>query len=168
MAAFSSIILRFRDLSTPAGKTTIGEHKRIIANTNRGYVWWGWWHKHGETVPENAFREILAEIKKSGSYKVFLFDTGKYQLQRAHLIDIRWDSTLAPIATPQSAATPKYYGNAHYLAWFKLASIESDIIPEIELKKWSYVRVDEFFETKKSIFDAFYGMYPVDVPQYKF
>jgi hypothetical protein len=29
-------------------------------------------------------------------------------------------------------------------------------LPETELKKWSYVRVDEFFETKKSIFDAFY------------
>ena len=43
MSDFSSIILRFRDLSNPAGTTTIGEHKKLI--NARGYVWWGWWNK---------------------------------------------------------------------------------------------------------------------------
>jgi hypothetical protein len=56
MSVFSSIILRFRDLSTPAGTTTIDEHKKIISE--RGYVWWGWWHKQGETVPEQAYRTV--------------------------------------------------------------------------------------------------------------
>jgi len=77
MPGFTSIILRFRDLSTPAGTTTIEQHKRIIAD--KGYVWWGWWHKQGETVPENSFREILGEIGKSGPYEIYLFDTGKYE-----------------------------------------------------------------------------------------
>jgi hypothetical protein len=87
MPAFTSIILRFRDLSTPAGTTTIEQHKRII--TDKGYVWWGWWHKQGETVPENAFREILEEIRRaSRPYQIYLFDTGKYRLQRAWLSDI--------------------------------------------------------------------------------
>jgi hypothetical protein len=156
MADFSSIILGFRDLSTPAGTTTIDEHKRIIANRNRGYVWWGWWHKQGEIVPEDAFRKIRTEINKSGPYEVLLFDTGKYELRRARLVDVRWDTTLRPIPTPERKATPNYYGDAHYLAWFKLSNIEDDALPQIELKKWSYVRVNEFFETKKSIFDAFY------------
>jgi hypothetical protein len=151
---FSSIILRFRDLSNPAGTTTIGEHKRIIADT--GYVWWGWWHKQGETVPENALREILAAITTSGPYKVLLFDTGKYKLWRAHLIDIKWDTRLTPIAMPERTATPNYYGDAHYLAWFKLESIEDPELSEKELQDWSYFRIDEFFDTKKSAFHEFY------------
>jgi 3',5'-cyclic AMP phosphodiesterase CpdA len=151
MPAFTSVILRFRDLSTPAGTTTIEQHKRII--TDKGYVWWGWWHKQGETVPENAFREILAEIDTSGPYQIYLFDTGKYRLQRAWL---EWDSRLIPIPTPERDATPNYYGDSHYLTWFKLKDIEDAALPEAELLKWSYVRVDEFFETKRSVFNAFY------------
>jgi hypothetical protein len=73
MPSFTSIILRFRDLSTPAGTTTIDEHREII--DAKTYVWWGWWHKQGETVPEGAFREILVEIQKSTKYEIFLFDT---------------------------------------------------------------------------------------------
>jgi 3',5'-cyclic AMP phosphodiesterase CpdA len=151
----SSIILRFRDLSTPAGTTTIEQHKRIIAD--KGYVWWGWWHKQGETVPENAFREILGEIGKSGPYEIYLFDTGKYKLQRAWLSDIRWERRLTPIPTPERDATPNYYGDSHYLAWYKLEKIEDAVLPATELHKWSYVQIDEFFETKKSVFDAFYN-----------
>jgi hypothetical protein len=48
------------------------------------------------------------------------------------------------------------YDDAHYLAWFKLDGIQDVILPETELQRSSYVRIDEFFETKKSIFDAFY------------
>lgn len=155
MPEFSSMVLRFRDLSTPAGTTTIEEHKRILAAKH--CVCWGWWHKQSETIPEDAFRDILAQIRKSGRYEIFLFDTGKYRLHRAQLVDIRWDNTLTPIATPDRAATPNYYGDSHYLAWFRLSEIGDDELPETELRNWSYVRIDEFFETKKSVFDAFYG-----------
>lgn len=154
MPAFSSMILRFRDLSTPAGTTTIDEHQHLVAAKN--YVWWGWWHKQGEVVPEGAFRQILDEINKSNRYGILLFDSGKYKLHRADLIDIKWDNRLIPIATPDREATPNYYGDSHYLAWFKLGTIEADSVPEPDLHNWSYVRVDEFFETKKSVFDAFY------------
>jgi 3',5'-cyclic AMP phosphodiesterase CpdA len=154
MLDFSSIILRFRDLSNPAGTTTIGEHKRII--TDKGYVWWGWWHKQGETVPESSFRRILEEIAQTGSYKVFLFDTGKYKLHQARIASIAWDVRLTSIAAPERTATPNYYGDAHYLAWFKLENIDDPDLPETELQNWSYVRVDEFFDTKKSAFNDFY------------
>jgi calcineurin-like phosphoesterase family protein len=154
MLDFSSIVLRFRDLSNPVGTTTISEHQRIISD--KGYVCWGWWKKQGETVPENAFRQILAQVAKSGRYEIFLFDTGNYKLYRAKLTDIKWDKKLTPVATPDRAATPNYYGDAHYLAWFKLESIDSPDIPESELQKWSYVRNDEFFEAKRSAFNEFY------------
>jgi hypothetical protein len=155
MPSFSSIILRFRDLSTPAGTTTINEHKKIL--DPKTYVWWGWWHKQGEIVPENAFRKILTAIEKSSDYEIFLFDTGKYKLYRARLADIKWDNRLISIATPERDSTPRYYGDSHYLAWFKLSYIEDKPFPETELKNWSYVQVDEFFDTKKSVFEAFYN-----------
>jgi len=85
MSDFSAIILRFRDLSNPAGTTTIGEHQRLIKD--RGYVWWGWWNKQGETIPESAFRQISSEITRSGPYEAFLFDTGKYKLHRARIAE---------------------------------------------------------------------------------
>jgi 3',5'-cyclic AMP phosphodiesterase CpdA len=155
MSAFTSIILRFRDLSTPAGTTTVSEHKKIISE--RGYVWWGWWHKQAETVPEQAFRNILGEIERTGRYQIYLFDSGKYQLRRARIVEIKWDTKLRPIATPEREATPNYYGDSHYLAWFKLDHIEDVSLTATELQNWSYVRMDEFFEAKKSIFDAFYS-----------
>ena len=63
---------------------------------------------------------------------------------------------LIPIATPERDATPNYYGDAHYLAWFKLDLIEDAALTQAALQASSYARVDEFFETRKSIFDAFY------------
>jgi 3',5'-cyclic AMP phosphodiesterase CpdA len=63
---------------------------------------------------------------------------------------------LTPIATPERTATPNYYGDAHYLAWFKLESIEDSELSENELQNWSYVQIDEFFDTKKSAFHEFY------------
>lgn len=153
MTAFSSIILRFRDLSVPAG-TTVAEHNSIIAA--KGYVWWGWWKKQGETVPESAFREILQQVQKTGQYSIFLFDSGRDILQAARLVGIKWDTSLAPFASPERDKTPNYYGDSHYLAWFKLDRIEDKTQPEKDLHKWSYVRVDEFFVSRKSIFDSFY------------
>ena len=143
MPDFSSVIFRYRDLSTPAGTTTIEEHRSIIVA--KGYVWWGWWNKQGESVPEDAFREILSEIKRSSRYEVFLFDTGRYQLRRAFLSDMVWDPRLVPIASPEREATPNYYGDSHYLAWFRLTEIQPDPLPEGNLHRWSYTRVDALF-----------------------
>jgi 3',5'-cyclic AMP phosphodiesterase CpdA len=154
MKTFTSMILRFRDLSTPAGTTTIAEHQKIIKQ--KGYVWWGWWHKQGETVPEDAFRAILKSINAPNAYEIYLFDSGRYELHRARLEQITWDINLSRILAPERSATPDYYGDSHYLAWFKLVSIDTASLPESDLQKWSYVRVDEFFETQKSVFEAFY------------
>jgi hypothetical protein len=152
MPNFSSIILRFRDLSTAPGKT-VAEHQKII--TGNGFVWWGWWNKQGERVPEDAFREIN-QLSKTSPLDIFLFDTGRNQLLRAKLSEIVWDSQLSRIGSPDRAVTPNYYGDSQYYAWFKLTQIDSATQPEGELKKWSYVQVSEMFETRKSVFEAFY------------
>jgi 3',5'-cyclic AMP phosphodiesterase CpdA len=61
------------------------------------------------------------------------------------------------MGTPERVATPNYYGDSRYFAWFKLTDINDAPIDESELKSWSYVQVDEFFDTRKSIFEAFYN-----------
>ena len=134
---------------------TIEEHQKIIGA--KGYVWWGWWNKQGETVPEAAFRAVGEEIKKSGPLEVHLFDSGQNQLRRACIDQIEWDKGLQLIPTPERGATPNYYRDSRYLAWFRLGQIETATLPESDLKKWSYVQIDEFFENKKSIFEAFYN-----------
>lgn len=145
--------MRFRDLSTPPG-TTLAEHQKIISSNS--FVWWGWWNKQGETVPEAAFREIHKMIQQHGPLDVFLFDTGQNRLHRAKLAQIEWDTQLRLIVAPDRKATPDYYGDSQYFAWFKLTEIESGNLPESELKKWSYVQIDELFETKKSVYETFY------------
>ena len=152
MLDFSSIMLRFRDLSTPPG-TTITEHQQIV--DSKGFVWWGWWNKQGEKVPEEAFRAIN-KASTGKPLDVFLFDTGRNELHRAKLVEIAWNSQLDPVSAPDRTATPDYYGDSRYYAWFKLSRIESIVQPEGDLANWSYVRVDEFFDTKKSVFEAFY------------
>ena len=112
MPDFSSIILRFRDLSTAPGKT-IAEHQKIIMQN--GFVWWGWWNKEGERVPEDAFRELNL-LSKNNPMGIFLFDTGQNQLRRAKLAEIEWDSQLRRIGAPDRAATPDYYGDSEYFA----------------------------------------------------
>ena len=112
MPSFSSIILRFRDLSTAPGKT-VEEHQKII--TSNGFVWWGWWNKQGERVPEDAFRAIN-QLSKGSPLDVFLFDTGRNQLHRAKIGEIVWDSQLSRIGSPNRAVTPDYYGGSQYFA----------------------------------------------------
>jgi hypothetical protein len=154
MVDFTTLILRFRDLSTSPG-TTVTEHKSIISA--RGYVWWGWWNKNGEVVPEDSFRAILEKVRASGPLDIFLFDTGQNRLHHAKLAGIEWDNQLRLMGTPERVATPNYYGDSRYFAWFKLTDINDAPIDESELKNWSYVQVEEFFDTRKSIFEAFYN-----------
>ena len=147
------MILRFRDLSTEVGET-IRQHKLYSERT--GYVWWGWWKKQGETVPVEAFQHLAQQSRKAGGLEIYLFDTGTLNLYRATLADIEWNNLLAYIPSPERHATPDYYGDSRYLAWFKIIKIEEELLSEAFLRTWSYVRIDEFFVSKSSIFIEFY------------
>jgi hypothetical protein len=147
------MILRFRDLSVDEG-VTISAHSAIVAE--KASVWWGWWKKQGEKVPVEIFQAFASEAKKSGGLEIYLFDTGTLSLFKTTLIDIYWDAKGDFTATPDTAQTPPYYGTSTYLAWFRLGKIEKVEEGEAFLKNWSYVRVDEFFDTNRSIFSDFY------------
>ena len=53
-ADVTTMVLRFRDLVTAPGDT-IQEHYDV--SQKEGFVWWGWWSKAGERIPDDVFRE---------------------------------------------------------------------------------------------------------------
>lgn len=154
MDEFSTVILRFRDLVTDRGDT-IRRHQSI-AGGDKGYVWWGWWHKLGETVPEDAFRK-LSDKAEAGGFDLYLLDTGQELLYKAKCSEIYWDAKLKEIPTKEIDATPEYYNKKSYLAWFKLSNFEGVSNPESVLHGFSYVKVDEFFLSRQSRYTAFYN-----------
>ena len=104
------------------------------------------------------FQDFARRSQRSPPFEIYLFDTGTFSLYKTELLDIAWDSRGGFIATPDADLTPDYYGRStSYLAWYKLGQIERIDDGEAFLRGWSYVRVDEFFETGKSIFSDFYG-----------
>lgn len=152
MAEFTTIILRFRDLVTEHGDT-IRKHEEI--SRERGYVWWGWWHKGGERVPLVAFR-ALKKKAEAGDLTIYLMDSGQLRFYRAACLDIAWGQSGEEIPSLDASATPEYYNNRSYLAWFKLKDFEEIDDLNATLRTLSYVRVDDFFEERSSRFDAFY------------
>ena len=113
-----TIILRFRDLVT-SENGTIKQHKEII--DNHGYVWWAWWKKGGEKIP-NDFSMLSTQVKEN-PVCVFLVDSGQNILYRAicNNIEVR---TSTKIPSPEKDKTPTYYCNQSYYVWFKFTEIE--------------------------------------------
>jgi predicted MPP superfamily phosphohydrolase len=153
----STIILRFRDLVTDRGQT-IAWHKEIIDRSDGHFVWWGWWRKRGETIPDEAFRKLAKKAESEpGGLTAYLMDSGQELLYEVTCTEIKWDPKLAEIGTDEVSLTPEYYNKRKYLAWFKLTSIAEVKKPETVLHRYSYLRVDEFFEDKESHYTSFYN-----------
>src|SRR5262245_52074434 len=99
-----TMVLRFRDLVTaPGGK--IGEHVEVIRS--RGYVWWGWWSKAGERIPQDVFVH-LKMLANAGKLTVYLFDSGRNLVFRALCSEIVWKADHTAIASPEANKTPRY------------------------------------------------------------
>ena len=78
-AYFETIILRFRDLVTEE-KGTIRRHQNIISK--KDYVWWGWWKKGNEKVPQEEF-SLLSVKAKSNPFELYLLDSGQNLVYQA-------------------------------------------------------------------------------------
>src|SRR5205823_818429 len=61
------------------------------------------------------------------------------------------------IVSPDIEATPNYYKNQKYFAWFKLTDLSMDPLSAEVLHQYSYEEVSEFFESGHSRFMVFYG-----------
>jgi 3',5'-cyclic AMP phosphodiesterase CpdA len=149
-----TIILRFRDLVTSHGGT-ISNHQKIA--TEHGYVWWGWWRKSGETVPDDAFRALAAKAQGGTGLLVYLFDSGRSLLFTATCKEIRWQASREAFVSPEPALTPDYYRDTPYVAWFKLTDIQPAVgAATNHLHRFSYERIDAFFENGQSRYGRFY------------
>ena len=139
--ALETILLRFRDLSTSEG-ATISFHRNIVAT--KEYVWWGWWSKRGEKVPYETFT-LLNERAYEEGVAVYLFDSGRQKFYEAKLFEIKFSNRPSErVASPEKEATPEYYRDTSYLAWFKFGAIE-DTNEDSVLNSYSYLSVPEFF-----------------------
>jgi hypothetical protein len=153
MSEVETMILRFRDLSTPDGKTV--ERHSDIARGPEGYVWWGWWAKGGERVPTELFGELLAKAQRPEGLLLYFLDSGHGVLYRATCRGIEWNPVAGKLRpSPEPAKTPEYYSTEEQLAWFKLGPIERC---DLELTEFTYVRVDAFFTSQPSLYKLFYG-----------
>ncbi len=151
-----TICLRFRDLVTDPG-VTLDKHREV--RQEKAHVWWGWWSKAGEKVPFNTFSELKTKARSDDGLPVLLFDSGRLLVFEAECTDIEWDSTRERLPTPESSETPEYYRDQRYLTWFRFAKIEGEPVenPSGFLKQYTYVQVDEFFDTGASRYTEFYG-----------
>ncbi|MDQ1612158.1 MAG: hypothetical protein QOG00_2089 [Pyrinomonadaceae bacterium] len=151
--AVTSLILRFRDLVTSKGGTILN-HATI--SRKDGYVWWGWWHKPDELIPDAVFRDIKRKANSDG-LNILLLDSGRKLLFQAYCTDIQYKIDHTEITSPEPGKTPAYYNASQYRVWFKFERINTDPVPDSELHNFTYVRVNEFFENNESSFTPFYG-----------
>ena len=150
-------ILRFRDLVTSENGTI--EHHRAIINKH-GYVWWAWWKKGGEKIP-NDF-SLLSTRAKEDSICVFLVDSGQNILYRAicNGIEVR---TSTKMSSPEKDKTPTYYCDQSYYAWFKFTEIEQ--CDESELKQYSYIHCNDLFDDENIDFSSFENKRIYSIPE---
>lgn len=144
-----TIVLRFRDLVTPAGGT-IDLHRRLAESRDQGAagaggpgtVWWGWWSKSRERIADEALRTVLGRIKAStdgDGLLIYLLDSGQRRLYSARLHDIEWERSHERRASPDPAATPLYYRDQHYPVWFQLSDLAAEPVEPSVLEGFSYV-----------------------------
>jgi hypothetical protein len=150
-----TLILRFRDLVTNPGDT-LKQHSDLA---NNGGVWWGWWRKTGEAVPQEAFSALQQRIGAEKSLEIFLFDSGRMKISRVACSKIFWQPG-ALSSSPEKKKTPAYYAEQEYAAWFHFTHFDEPLDGENVaklLQSYTYLRVDDFFESRQSRYDAFYG-----------
>ncbi|MGE5343964.1 MAG: metallophosphoesterase family protein [Candidatus Omnitrophota bacterium] len=148
-----TMILRFRDLVTSPGET-IKIHKDICDTKN--FVWWGWWKKAGETIPNNAFKMLKKKANSPEKLVLYLLDSGQKKIFEAECTDLKWEPSHDPFGTPDIENTPEYYKKQEYLAWFKFTNI-SQTHSEKPISNSSYVCVNELFEDGCSKYKDFYN-----------
>jgi len=149
-----TFIIRFRDHVTPMG-STIEEHNKICKYF--GYVWWGWWNKAGEAIPEDIYRRFFSKNVLKNKISIFLLDTGQKKIYKAICVNVEWKKTLERFKSPEVDKTPVHYRDQSFLAWFKLIKINMTPCNENIVKKYTYVRVENCFEDKHSKYIDFYG-----------
>lgn len=157
MPDVETVILRFRDLGSTKAGGTIKDHVAII-NSHK-FVWWGWWSKPNETIPDSVFRALKKKAKAAAGLDLYLFHSGDEEFFHALCMDIDWKNTHAAFSPAEADQIPKYYRKGQFGLWFKLTKIEKvPFSPSL-----SYVEIPAFFKNPVPVFAKFDGK-TVDSP----
>lgn len=140
-----TMILRFRDLSTPVGDT-IRLHREKIQTHQ--YAWWGWWAKPEEKIPRQTFSDFTDHMTSNGSLSVLLADSGEKRLYRATISQITVPGGNTSIDSPERDKTPGYYIERTCKTWFKVTAIND--CDHSTLESLSYNEVAELIEDPNS------------------
>lgn len=115
------LLLRYRDI-TPS-INSIDEHNSIVKKN--GKVLWGWWKKGSEQMPDPYLYELAEKMNKNSSIsKVFIVNSGTYELYEAVLYKIYYNMGGAKDFPPNMELCPKYYAEEKLAAWFELGEIK--------------------------------------------
>lgn len=129
------ILLRYRDL-TPS-INTIDEHNKVVKE--KGRVLWGWWKKGSEQMPDPYLFEMAEEMKLNSSIsKVFIINSGTYELYEAVLYKIYYDLGGAKDFPNNIEICPEYYSMERLPAWFELGEIQKVANGLQELSKYVF------------------------------
>jgi 3',5'-cyclic AMP phosphodiesterase CpdA len=114
-----ALLLRYRDLT--AGVDTIVAHNTITETS--GSVFWGWWKKPPELMPDPALSLMATEVKARAGIVYFINSADK-TLYSAALRDIHYTPGGPDAPAPDPARCPEYYRKKLLPAWFEIGLIE--------------------------------------------
>src|SRR5438874_13304487 len=97
-------------------------------------------------IPAEVFGELLKKCREKDGLALFLFDSGRRCFFAAVCRQMEWKPTGEQFASLDKDATPAYYRDASYRAWFKLTKIDEHARDPAGLTSWTYVRVDDLLE----------------------
>lgn len=144
----AAIILKFKDKRT---EDTIEAHVEILNKEKT--VWWGWWSKDYENLPQNQLEEIKQRLANNrDAVKIYLFHSKKEIFYRAVCEEIVFRENGLQLQCPDENC-PEYYKDYPVRAWFRF----SDIHPtnkEDFCGKYTYLAddlIDEEHKKKPSL-----------------
>ena len=114
-----AVLLRFRDLT--ADVNTIEAHNSVARQ--HGSVYWGWWKKPPELMPDPALTLVADELRSRPGF-AYLINSADKSLYRATLTSIRYSPGGPEVSAPEPDLCPAYYRTKPLPAWFKLGVIE--------------------------------------------
>ena len=142
-----AVVLKFKDKGT---EDTISAHQQIINTNEHHYVWWGWWSKDFENLPNNQLREIRNNID---DIEFYLFHTKKETLYKATCKEIMYRDNadgMSEFSCPD-CYSPDYYKEYPTRAWFRFTEIHETSSDDF-LMKYSFLEDDLIDEDHKEKF----------------
>jgi predicted MPP superfamily phosphohydrolase len=117
----NNLLLRFRNLT--ADIDTVEAHNEVARREKS--VYWGWWKKPPEMMPDPALTELAREVTSDpGTKAVFFVDSANNDLYRAQLYEVAYEPGGPEKPAPKPKLCPTYYRSKKLPAWFRVGAIE--------------------------------------------